>query len=118
MSSKAKIIISNILLIFGFLSVVAGFNMILLYRDIIVGIVSTLVLSIISIIAGVVMWKVSGHPVVESSVKSNAVKQPIPKKHKCKRRKETFLTDEDWKELGEEEEEDDENQFIDDKDEY
>ena len=109
MSSKTKIIIANVLLIFGFLCVVSGFLMLFIAREQIFGIVSMFVAGVISIIIGSIIWTKSGHPVVEEPKKEPIKKVSKPKKYKPKKQKTPFMTDKEWKE---EEEEDDEMMFI------
>lgn len=107
--SKGKIIASNILIIVGFACLVSGLVMVFIAKEQVFGIISMFVTGVICLIIGMLLWKFSGHPVVEQPKVKKPAKQPKPKKHKPKKVKKPFMTEEEWKE---QEEEDDEMMFI------
>lgn len=107
--SKGKIIASNILIIIGFMCLVSGVVIIFIVREQVFGIVSMFVSGVICLVIGGLLWKSSGHPVVEQPKTEKPIKQPKPKKYRPKKTKKPFMTEEEWKEL---EEEDDEMMFI------
>lgn len=110
MPNKGKVIASNILIIFGFLSLVAGIVMLVLKVDLIVGIISAFLTALISLGIGFYLWKTSDHPVMEQPQTIKPVKKAKPKKYKTKKQRKPFISDKEWEEF---EEEDDEMMFID-----
>lgn len=108
MTSKPRIIASNILIIFGFLCIVSGVVMLFVANKELVGIVSMFAAGVICIIVGGVLWVHSGHPTV-AQPKNNTRKVAKVARHKTRKAKQPFMTEEEWKE---QEEEDDEMMFI------
>ena len=105
MTNKTKIIIANVLIIFGFLCVVCGFVMIFIPPREILGIVLMFVAGVISMIVGAIFWKHSNHPEIEQPKVDKPNKQRIHKSKGPKKHKKPFISDEEWEELDEEEEE-------------
>ena len=110
MTNRGKVIVSNVLIIFGFLSLVAAIVMFILKIDLIVGIISAFLTALISLGIGFYFWKTSDHPVTEQPQTIKAVKKTKPNKYKVKKQKKPFISDKEWEEF---EEEDDEMMFID-----
>ena len=106
MTNKAKIILANVFLIFGFLCVASGSVMLIVASKEVFGIISMLVSGVIFIVIGGILWKHSNHSYVEQHNDNTKNK---PKKHKNKKTKAPFMTEKEWKE---QEEEDDEMMFI------
>ncbi len=109
MSNKSKIIISNILLVLGFLSITAGLIMVYIAREALIGIILTIILGVICIIVGAILWSKSKRPVVDNKIKKTYDKKTSQKTIKLKKQKKPFMSDKKWKEL---DEEDDEMMFI------
>ena len=103
MTNKTKLIIANILIIFGLLCLASSFVVAFIAKNMLVIIVSLSSLGLVFIIVGGLFWKKSDHPIVEQQVKEK------PKKPKVKKNKKPFLSDKEWQE---EEDEDDEMMFI------
>ena len=106
MTSKAKLIIANVLIIFGFLCIASGIIMLFVANKEVFGIVCMFVAGVIFLIVGGVFWKNSNHPVIGQP---KVQKPNKPKKPKRNKNKKVFMTEEEWKE---QEEEDDEMMFI------
>lgn len=106
MTSKTKIILSNILIIFGFVCLVCGIVMIIVQAHI-MATISAFLSALVFLVIGFFLWNVSGHPVAEEP-KVNKVNKP-KKSRMSKKYKRPFMTEKEWEE---EEEEEEENMYI------
>ena len=106
MTNKTKLIIANLLIIIGFLCIASGIVMLFVASKEVFVIVCVFVVGAISLVVGSVFWKNSDHPVIGQP---KVQKPNKPKKPKRNKNKKVFMTEEEWKEH---EEEDDEMIFI------
>ena len=104
MKKEVKIVVSNLLIIFGILCLVSGIIMIFLAREVIFGIISMFVVGIISLIVGSVIWKNIDFIVKEQP---GVKKINKPKHRKSRRHKKSFKNYEK-----QDDKEDDEMTFI------
>ena len=93
----------------AFLSFFSGFLMIFLYPDILVGIITMFSFGVICLVAGTLFVKMNIH--IEPKPVEQSPKVNKPKKVKPKKEKKPFISDKEWEEL---EEEDEEMIFLDD----